>query len=95
MAEQILQVEHLEKYYQKKHVLHDINFHVDKGEVVTLLGPSGSGKSTLIRCLNGLEEYRQGTITFEGKQINPTEKIGSRSAKKSGWSFRVTTYFQI
>ncbi len=30
--------------------------------------------STLIRCLNGLEEYRQGTITFEGKQINTTEK---------------------
>ncbi len=41
MAEQILQVEHLEKFYQKKHVLHDINFHVEKGEVVTLLGPSG------------------------------------------------------
>ncbi len=88
MAEQILQVEHLEKYYQKKHVLHDINFHVDKGEVVTLLGPSGSGKSTLIRCLNGLEEYRQGTITFEGKQINTTEKNWQQIRQKSGWSFQ-------
>lgn len=95
MAEQILQVEHLEKYYQKKHVLHDINFHVDKGEVVTLLGPSGSGKSTLIRCLNGLEEYRQGTITFEGKQINPTEKNWQQIRQKIGMVFRVTTYFQI
>ncbi|KAF0512684.1 amino acid ABC transporter ATP-binding protein [Pediococcus acidilactici] len=88
MAEQILQVEHLEKYYQKKHVLHDINFHVDKGEVVTLLGPSGSGKSTLIRCLNGLEEYRQGTIIFEGKQINPTEKNWQQIRQKIGMVFQ-------
>ncbi len=88
MAEQILQVEHLEKYYQKKHVLHDINFHVDKGEVVTLLGPSGSGKSTLIRCLNGLEEYRQGTITFEGKQINTTEKNWQQIRQKIGMVFQ-------
>ena len=90
MAEQILQVEHLEKYYQKKHVLHDINFHVDKGEVVTLLGPSGSGKSTLIRCLNGLEEYRQGTITFEGSRLIRPKKLAA-DPPKSGWSFRVTT----
>lgn len=95
MAEQILQVEHLEKFYQKKHVLHDINFHVEKGEVVTLLGPSGSGKSTLIRCLNGLEEYQQGTITFEGKQIVPTEKNWQQIRQRLGWYFKATTYFQI
>nr|WP_308726249.1 ATP-binding cassette domain-containing protein [Lactiplantibacillus plantarum] len=55
-----------------------------KGEVVTLLGPSGSGKINLIRCLNGLEEYRQGTITFEGSRLIRPKKIGSRSAKNLG-----------
>lgn len=81
MAEQILRVEHLEKSYQKKHVLHDINFHVDKGEVVTLLGPSGSGKSTLIRCLNGLEEYQKGTITLRGKRLFQLRKLAADSPK--------------
>ncbi len=47
MTKQIYSVSNLEKYYQKQHVLHDITFSIDEGEVVVLLGPSGSGKSTL------------------------------------------------
>ncbi|MFD1126539.1 amino acid ABC transporter ATP-binding protein [Lentilactobacillus raoultii] len=88
MAEQILKVAHLEKSYQKKHVLHDINFSVAQGEVVTLLGPSGSGKSTLIRCLNGLEAYQKGTITFEGKKVVPTEKNWQQIRQKIGMVFQ-------
>lgn len=88
MAEKVLQVEHLEKSYRKKHVLHDINFSVEQGEVVTLLGPSGSGKSTLIRCLNGLEPYQKGTITFEGKKIVPTEKNWQKIRQKIGMVFQ-------
>ncbi|EEI72264.1 amino acid ABC transporter ATP-binding protein [Lentilactobacillus hilgardii] len=88
MAEKVLQVEHLEKSYQKKHVLHDINFSVAQGEVVTLLGPSGSGKSTLIRCLNGLEIYQKGTITFEGQKIIPTEKNWQQIRQKIGMVFQ-------
>ncbi len=88
MAEEVLQVAHLEKYYQKKHVLHDINFSVAKSEVVTLLGPSGSGKSTLIRCLNGLEAYQSGTITFEGNQVIPTEKNWQQLRQKIGMVFQ-------
>ncbi|GHP14196.1 glutamine ABC transporter ATP-binding protein [Lentilactobacillus fungorum] len=88
MADKILQVEHLEKYYQKRHVLHDINFSVDKGEVVTLLGPSGSGKSTLIRCLNGLEAYQQGTIMFEGEKVQPNEKTWQQIRQKIGMVFQ-------
>ena len=62
MAEEILKVDHLNKYYGDWQALHDINFSLNKGEVVTLLGPSGSGKSTLIRTLNGLEPFRSGEI---------------------------------
>ncbi|GAX05830.1 glutamine ABC transporter ATP-binding protein [Secundilactobacillus pentosiphilus] len=88
MAKQIIKVEHLEKYYQKDHILHDINFSIDQGEVVALLGPSGSGKSTLIRCLNGLEAYQKGTITFNGKQVEPTEKYWQQVRQKIGMVFQ-------
>lgn len=88
MAKEIVKVEHLEKFYQKRHVLHDINFSVNEGEVVALLGPSGSGKSTLIRCLNGLEPYQQGDITFNGEKIVPTEKNWQKIRQKIGMVFQ-------
>ncbi|MFC6255349.1 amino acid ABC transporter ATP-binding protein [Secundilactobacillus hailunensis] len=88
MAKQVIKVEHLEKYYQKDHILHDINFSIDQGEVVALLGPSGSGKSTLIRCLNGLEPYQNGTVTFNGDQVVPTEKNWQKLRQKIGMVFQ-------
>lgn len=88
MAKEVIKVEHLEKSYQKRHVLHDINFSIHEGEVVTLLGPSGSGKSTLIRCLNGLEPYQQGDVIFNGKKIVPTEKNWQQIRQKIGMVFQ-------
>ncbi len=88
MAKEIVKVEHLEKFYQKRHVLHDINFSVNEGEVVALLGPSGSGKSTLIRCLNGLEPYQQGEVTFNGEKIVPAEKNWQKIRQKIGMVFQ-------
>lgn len=88
MANEVLKVEHLDKYYQKKHVLHDINFKISKGEVITLLGPSGSGKSTLIRCLNGLEDFKNGEITFDGKKVIPSEKNWQQLRQKIGMVFQ-------
>lgn len=88
MAKEILKVEHLEKYYQKDHILHDINFSIDEGEVVALLGPSGSGKSTLIRCLNGLEPYQDGSVTFNGETVVPTEKNWQILRQKIGMVFQ-------
>ncbi|WP_329608894.1 amino acid ABC transporter ATP-binding protein [Lentilactobacillus sp. SPB1-3] len=88
MAETILKVENLNKSYGKKHVLHDINFQVDKGEVVTLLGPSGSGKSTLIRTINGLEDYQSGSIYFQGEKIIPNEKNLQQLRQKIGMVFQ-------
>lgn len=88
MAKEVIKVEHLEKSYQKRHVLHDINFSIHEGEVVTLLGPSGSGKSTLIRCLNGLEPYQQGDVIFNDKKIVPTEKNWQQIRQKIGMVFQ-------
>lgn len=88
MAEILLQVEHLKKAYQGKEVLHDINFTVQKGEVVALLGRSGSGKSTLIRTLNGLEDYQGGTITFAGQTIQPSKATWLALRQRIGMVFQ-------
>lgn len=88
MAEEILKVEHLNKFYGDWQALHDINFSINKGEVVTLLGPSGSGKSTLIRTLNGLEPFKDGRIYFHGKQIDPNPKTWQDLRQKIGMVFQ-------
>lgn len=88
MTEEILKVSHLNKFYGGWQALHDINFDLKKGEVLALLGPSGSGKSTLIRCLNGLEEYRDGEIIFNGAKVEPSEKNWQRLRQKIGMVFQ-------
>lgn len=67
--EPIIKVEHLKKSFGKLEVLHDIDFAVEKGEVVTIIGSSGSGKSTFLRCLNMLEIPNSGSILYHGKDI--------------------------
>ena len=67
--EPIIKVEHLKKSFGKLEVLHDIDFSVSKGEVVTIIGSSGSGKSTLLRCLNLLEMPNSGSVKYHGKDI--------------------------
>lgn len=67
--EPMIKVEHLKKSFGKLEVLHDIDFSVEKGEVVTIIGSSGSGKSTFLRCLNMLEIPNSGSILYHGKDI--------------------------
>ena len=66
MAE-ILQINHLEKSFGDHRVLRDINFSVQPGDVICIIGSSGSGKSTLLRCINFLEEPTGGQILYHGK----------------------------
>lgn len=63
----MIDVQHLSKKFDDLTVLVDINFHVDEGEVVCIIGPSGSGKSTLLRCINLLEQPTSGKIFYRGK----------------------------
>ena len=88
MTEEILKVEHLNKFYDERQVLHNINFSLKKGEVLTLLGPSGSGKSTLLRTLNGLEDYKNGSIYFHEKKIDPIPKEWQILRQKIGMVFQ-------
>jgi len=69
MATPIIELRHVDKHFGQLHVLKDINFSVDKGEVVVVIGPSGSGKSTLCRTINRLETIDSGEITIDGSPL--------------------------
>ncbi|MDV2581740.1 amino acid ABC transporter ATP-binding protein [Alkalibacillus haloalkaliphilus] len=66
----MIDVKHLKKSFGENTVLESIDFSVQKGEVVCLIGASGSGKTTLLRCLNLLELPNYGSITIGDKAVN-------------------------
>ena len=69
MSDAFLAVENLNTFYGKSHILHDVSFHVGKGELVALLGLNGAGKSTTLRSILGLTRPRSGSVTFDGNAI--------------------------
>ncbi len=66
----MIDVKNLKKSFGDNLVLDDINYHIEKGEKIVIVGPSGSGKSTFLRCLNLLERPTEGEIWFEGQLIS-------------------------
>ena len=69
MGEKILQINHLSKSFGTHEVLRDIDFSVEKGDVISIIGASGSGKSTLLRCVNLLETPTFGEILYHGSNV--------------------------
>ena len=69
MAENILEIRHLSKSFGSNEVLRDIDFTVEKGDVISIIGASGSGKSTLLRCINLLETPTGGQILYHGEDV--------------------------
>ena len=65
----LLEVHDLNVYYGAIHALQGINFHLDQGEIVTLIGANGAGKSTTLRTISGLLRPRTGLILFKGQDI--------------------------
>lgn len=65
----IIEFRKVNKYFGDFQVLKDIDFTVDEGEVVVVIGPSGSGKSTLLRCINALEEISSGELIVDGMKV--------------------------
>ncbi len=63
----VVQVEGIEKYFGKNHVLKGVDLSVNHGETVVIIGPSGCGKSTLCRTIMGLESFSRGRIKLEGE----------------------------
>ena len=76
---EILKIEHLSKAFGAHVVLRDIDFTVNQGDVISIIGASGSGKSTLLRCINLLETPTSGSISFQGKNIDTMKPHEYRS----------------
>ena len=68
------------KYFGTLQVLKDIDFEVQKGEVICIIGPSGSGKSTLLRCLNHLERITSGRVYIQGDLVD--ERVDGKDQLK-------------
>ena len=69
LMKNVIEIQHLSKSFGTHEVLKDIDFSVNKGEVVCVIGSSGSGKSTLLRCINLLERPSGGQIVYQGDNI--------------------------
>ncbi|WP_084474844.1 ABC transporter ATP-binding protein [Deinococcus pimensis] len=65
----LLSVRNLNAYYGQSHVLHDVNFTVGRGEVVSLIGRNGAGKTTTLKSVMGVLRSRTGQVTFEGRDL--------------------------
>lgn len=73
----LIKLDHLEKKFGDRTILHDINLTVSVGEIVGLIGPSGSGKTTTIKTMLGMEKATQGTALVLGKTM-PNRKVLSK-----------------
>ena len=92
----IVEVKNLKKQYGDNVILKNINLHIDRGEVVSLIGPSGSGKSTILRCIADLESITSGEILIEGNNLtdkNIDKKIKKEMLLKTGMVFQTFNLF--
>ena len=89
----MIRVNNLHKSFEKNEVLKGINEHIEKGEVVVVIGPSGSGKSTFLRCLNLLEVPTSVEIIFEGKNITDKKVDINKIREKMGMVFQQFNLF--
>ena len=78
----IIRVEELGKSFGEHQVLRKIDFSVEKGECVCILGSSGSGKSMLLRCINQLETQTCGKIYFHGQELGRKQKEAGSGGKE-------------
>ena len=95
-SEKIIELKNLKKQYGDNVVLKNINLHVDRGEVVSIIGPSGSGKSTILRCIVDLESITSGEVLIEGNDLtdkNVDKKIKKEMLLKTGMVFQTFNLF--
>ena len=78
----ILEVQDLYKSFGKTEVLKGVNFSMDEGEVISVIGSSGSGKTTLLRCINFLERADTGKILLDGEVLFDGDSDNKASAKE-------------
>ena len=93
MSEEIIRVEELGKSFGEHQVLRKIDFSVNKGDIICILGSSGSGKSTMLRCINQLETQSCGKIFFHGSELGKKQKEINEYRSKVGMVFQSFNLF--
>lgn len=93
MAEVIISINGLHKYFGDNEVLKGIDLDIQQGEVVVIIGPSGSGKSTFLRTMNLLEVPTKGNVTFEGVDITDKSNDIFKMREKMGMVFQQFNLF--
>ncbi|MBA2529046.1 MAG: amino acid ABC transporter ATP-binding protein [Euzebyales bacterium] len=93
MGDPLVVVDGVNKHFGQLHVLKDIDFTVERGEVIVVIGPSGSGKSTLCRCINRLEPVDSGTISIDGTPLPAEGKDLARLRADVGMVFQSFNLF--
>ncbi len=84
----MIEFKNVNKWFDKLHVLNDINLMIPKGEVLVICGPSGSGKSTLIRCINRLEKIQQGQIIVNDTPVHDKSTNLTKLRAEIGFVFQ-------
>ncbi|MGB9801682.1 MAG: methionine ABC transporter ATP-binding protein, partial [Arcobacter sp.] len=79
----MISIKNLNKYFGDTQVLNNISIDIKKGEIFAIVGHSGAGKSTLMRCINGLEDYSDGSLQVNGKEIKELGKEELRAFRKN------------
>jgi len=79
----MISIKNLNKYYGDIKVLNNISIDIKKGEIFAIVGHSGAGKSTLLRCINGLEDYSDGSLLVNDKEIKSLIKEELRVFRKN------------
>ena len=78
----IVDIRQLRKRYGANEVLKGVDLDVKRGEVIAIIGKSGSGKSTLLRCINGLEEFQEGTLHVDGQPLRHADAKAMRELRQ-------------
>ena len=78
----IVDIRQLRKRYGTNEVLKGVDLDVKRGEVIAIIGKSGSGKSTLLRCINGLEEFQEGTLHVDGQPLKHGDAKAMRELRQ-------------
>ena len=94
MSDPIVSIKNVSKFFGSLKALDNVSNHINKGEVVVIIGPSGSGKSTLLRTINGLESLSEGQIIIDGVNISDKKTNMNKLRAEVGMVFQHFNLFK-
>ena len=78
----MIEIKNVSKFYGDTKVLKNVSFNIEQGEIFGIIGHSGAGKSTILRCINRLEQFQEGEILVDGKNVGKLNECELRELRK-------------